>query len=153
MLGAEEQAKTMLAQMDATLKELARTKPTRLITVVAWDGGGFVPGRGLLFNEILNMAGGTNIAAVDSNDYLVDFDLEELLRARPDLIAYASASLDAPSLTTQVLRHPIVRRLYRDRQITYADNLYICGLPQSAEAAMNLRTAMFEAMAGGEGLQ
>jgi iron complex transport system substrate-binding protein len=153
MLGAEEQAKTLLAKMDATLNELLRTKPARQITVVAWDGGGFVPGRGLLFNEILNVAGGTNIAAVDSNDYLVDFDLEELLRARPDLIAYASASLDAPSLTTQVLRHPIVRRLYRDRQITYADNLYICGLPQSAEAAMNLRTAMFEAMAGGEGLQ
>ncbi len=104
----------------------------------------------MLFNEILNVAGGVNVAAADSNDYLVDFDLEELLLARPDLIAYASESVDAPSLTTQVLRHPIVRRLYGDRQITYADNLYICGLPQSAEAAENLRAAMFEAMAGGE---
>lgn len=149
-LGEERRAEALLARMDATLSGLMRTMPARRITVVAWDGGGFVPGRGLLFNEILSIAGGINIAAVDSNDYLVDFDLEELLHARPDLIAHASASLDAPSLTTQVLRHPIVRRLYRDRQITYADNLYICGLPQSAEAAKNLRAAMLEAVASGE---
>ena len=149
-LGVEERAETLLAQMDATLNELARTMPARQITVVAWDGGGFVPGRGLLFNEILGLAGGINIAAVDSDDYLVDFDLEVLLRARPDLIAYASETLDAPSLTTQVLRHPVVRRLYRGRQITYADNLYICGSPRSAEAARNLRAAMIEAIGGGE---
>ena len=149
-LGEEGRAEALLAQMDATLNGLIRTMPAQKITVVAWDGGGFVPGRGLLFNEILSVAGGINIAAVDSNDYLVDFDLEELLQARPDLIAYASATLEAPSLTTQVLRHPIVRRLYEDRQITYADNLYICGLPQSAEAAKNLRAAMLKAVASGE---
>ena len=147
MLGEEERADALIAQMDATLSELRRTMPEQKITVVAWDGGGFVPGRGLLFNEILNIAGGINIAAVDSSDYLVDFDLEELLTARPELIAYASATLDAPALTTQLLRHPIVRRLYGGRQITYPDNLYICGLPQSAEAAKNLRAAMFEAVA------
>jgi len=152
-LGVEARAESLLAQMDDTLSALARTMPARRITVVAWDGGGFVPGRGLLFNEILSVAGGINIAAADGNNYLVDFDLEELLLARPDLIAYASASLDAPSLTTQVLRHPIVRRLYRGRQITYADNLYICGTPQSVEAAKNLRAVMFEAMAGGEGIR
>ncbi len=145
-LGEERRAEALLAQMDDTLDALRRTMPDEMISVVAWDGGGFVPGRGLLFNEILSIAGGINIAAVDSNDYLVDFDLEELLHARPDLIAYASATLDAPSLTTQVLGHPIVRRLYENRQITYADNLYICGLPQSAEAAKNLRGAMFEAV-------
>ncbi len=150
VLGEEERAAALIAQMDATLIELRRTMPERKITVVAWDGGGFVPGRGLLFNEILTIAGGINIAAVDSADYLVDFDLEELLTARPDLIAYASATLDAPALTTQLLRHPIVRRLYGGRQITYPDNLYICGLPQSAEAAKDLRAAMFEALAEAE---
>jgi len=133
--------------MDATLNELMHSMPERQIRVVAWDGGGFVPGRGLLFNDILNVAGGINIAAADSNDYLVDFDLEELLRARPDLIAYASATLDAPALTTQLLQHPVVRRLYEDRQITYPDNLYICGSPQSADAAKDLRAAMLEAVA------
>jgi iron complex transport system substrate-binding protein len=152
-LGEEGRAEALLAQMDATLNGLIRTMPAQKITIVAWDGGGFVPGRGLLFNEILSIAGGINIAAVDSTDYLVDFDLEELLHARPDLIAYASGSLDAPSLTTQVLRHPIVRRLYEGRQITYADNLYICGLPQSAEAARNLRAAMLGAVASGDDLR
>jgi iron complex transport system substrate-binding protein len=63
-LGVEERAEALLAQMDATLNELIRTMPARRITVVAWDGGGFVPGRGLLFNEILNVAGGINIWSI-----------------------------------------------------------------------------------------
>ena len=147
VLGEEKRAQELIVRMDATLNELMHSMPERQIRVVAWDGGGFVPGRGLLFNDILNVAGGINIAAADSNDYLVDFDLEELLRARPDLIAYASATLDAPALTTQLLQHPVVRRLYEDRQITYPDNLYICGSPQSADAAKDLRAAMLEAVA------
>jgi iron complex transport system substrate-binding protein len=147
VLDEEKRAQELIVRMDATLAELMHSMPELQIRVVAWDGGGFVPGRGLLFNDILNVAGGINIAAADSNDYLVDFDLEELLRARPDLIAYASATLDAPTLTTQLLQHPVVRRLYEDRQITYADNLYICGSPQSADAAKDLRAAMLETVA------
>jgi len=153
VLGEEIRAEEMIVRMEATLKELVETMPQKKIRVVAWDGGGFVPGRGLLFNEILSVAGGINIAAVDGNDYLVDFDLEELLQARPDLIAYASATLKAPALRTQALQHRIVRRFYEHRLITYADNLYVCGLPQSAEAAKDLRAAMAMVMESLEVLQ
>ena len=77
VLGEQARADALIAQMDARLDALIRTMPETKIRVVAWDGGGFVPGRGLLFNEILSIAGGINIAAVDSKDYLVDFDISK----------------------------------------------------------------------------
>jgi hypothetical protein len=39
-----------------------------------------------------------------------------------------------------------VRRLYAGRQITYPETLYSCGLPQSADAARDLRRAMLDVM-------
>jgi len=147
VLGAEARGEELIAGMDATLGELDRTKPANPITVIAWDGSGIAPGKGSLFDEILTVAGGVNLATTFSEAPMVSIDMEQLMAAQPDLIAYGDAYLDTPSLRFAPLNHPVIRDIYADRQIRYPEAQYVCGLPSSAEAARQLRETMLEARA------
>lgn len=151
LLDASERGEELIAQMDATLAELARTRPTEPISIVAWDGSGLSPGKETLFEEILNAAGGINLAAEASDAAMVSFDMEQLLAARPDFIAYGDAYLETPSLRYAPLRHPALREVYADRQIRYPETKYVCGLPSSAEAARRLRETILDAKARVDG--
>ncbi len=136
-VGAQARAEALLAHMDATLAILARSRPARRIRVAAWSGDGYVPGRDTLFNALLEAAGGVNIAAppgVRSSS----FDIEQLLVAHPDVLAY-QADTPAPALKTDTAEHPLVRRLYGGRRITYPELFAECGLPESADAALALQ--------------
>jgi iron complex transport system substrate-binding protein len=145
-VGEEERGEQLLRRMAATLHELSVTRPSRPIRVVGWDGGGTVPGQGTLFDAILRVAGGINIAALPGID-ASSFGIERLLLARPDVLAFGDASLDAPSLRTDAAQHPLIMALYGRRRVGYPEPLYSCGLPESAEAARALRAQLLAAMA------
>jgi iron complex transport system substrate-binding protein len=148
-VGEEARGEALLARMDATLRELALTRPSAPIRVLAWEGDGSVPGQGTLFDAILRAAGGINIAALPGPGQSQaggSFGIERLLLARPDVIAYGDASLDAPSLRTTTAEHPLIMALYGRRRVSYPELLYSCGLPQSAEAARTLRAQLRAAM-------
>jgi iron complex transport system substrate-binding protein len=147
-LGEDALGAALIAKMDATLRELAATKPQRIIRVAGWNGGGSVPGRGTLFDAILTAAGGVNVASSEGESD-GSFDLEQLLRARPDVLAYGSDSSSSPSLHTDEALHPIVLKLYAGRRISYPSALYNCGVVESAAAAVALRASLLKATQGG----
>jgi len=139
----------LIAKMDLTLQELAATKPPQIIRVAAWGEGGSVPGKGTLFDAILRAAGGINVAAsADGGPYL-SFGMEQLIIARPDVIAYASNTTDTPGLNTDLAQHPVILRLYSGRRVTYPSALYSCGVVESANAAVELRAKLLQATRGG----
>jgi ABC-type hemin transport system substrate-binding protein len=96
----------------------------------------------------LNAAGGTNIAASLDSAY-TSFDLEQLLMARPDVLAYASNITDTPGLNTNLAEHPLLLKLYSARKVTYPSALYSCGVVESAQAAVALRASLLQAMRAG----
>jgi iron complex transport system substrate-binding protein len=144
-VGEPERGEELLAAMDATLRELAQSKPRQVIRVVAWDGGGYVPGEGSLFDAILHVAGGVNIAAEPGNRGS-SFGIERLLLAHPDVLAYGEHTLDQPALRTDADQHPLILSQYAKRRVTYPELLYTCGIPESAEAARPLRARLTEVM-------
>jgi iron complex transport system substrate-binding protein len=144
-LGEDASGEVLIAKMDATLRDLEATKPQRVIRVAGWDGSGSLPGRGTLFDSILTAAGGVNVALSEGDG---SFDLEQLLRARPDVLAYGSDTGSTPSLHTNEALHPIVLKLYAGRRISYPSALYSCGVVESAEAAVALRASLLKAMQG-----
>ncbi len=150
-VGEVDVGESLLAHMDIVLAELEATKPTQRIVVVGWDGAGNVPTADTLFNSILVAAGGENVANKLTRNVVYGqyraFDLEQLVALRPDVLAYGSARADRLDLSTEQLKHPIVRKLYAGRQITYPGTLYSCGLPQSADAARDLRAGLLKIMA------
>jgi iron complex transport system substrate-binding protein len=148
-LNRDEVGEILIAKMDATLRELAATRPTETIRVAAWGEGGSVPGKGTLFDAILKAAGGKNIASSDSGGPYTSFGVEQLLMAHPDVLAYASNTTDTPGLNTDLAQHPLILKLYRGRRITYPSALYSCGVVESADAAVALRASLLQAMRGG----
>jgi iron complex transport system substrate-binding protein len=144
-VGEQERGERLLAEMDATLAALAATRPKQIIRVAGWDGGGSVPGEGTLFDAILRAAGGTNIAALPGSQGS-SFGIERLLLSRPDILAYGADNHGTHSLRTDTDQHPLILALYGKRRITYPELLYGCGVPESADAAQALQTAMLEAM-------
>jgi iron complex transport system substrate-binding protein len=139
-LGVAEQGEAVLSQMDSKLAAVARTRPARSIRVAAWNGSGYVPGKDSLFNAVLEAAGGTNIAAVSRMGY-ASFDIEQLLMAQPEVLAYG-AEREAPSLGADTAEHPLLRRLYGSRRISYPQLYVECGLPESANAVQALQTEL-----------
>ena len=148
-LQRDEVGEALIAKMDSTLRALAATHPPQKIRVAAWGEGGSIPGKGTMFDSILRAAGGVNIAAsLDSGAY-TSFDVEQLLVAHPDILAYASNITDTPGLNTDLARHPLILKLYSGRQVTYPGALYSCGVVESADAAVALRASLLLAMRGG----
>ena len=141
-IGEHARAEQLIARMDATLRELATGKPKQTIRVVGWGGGGFVPGGDTLFNAVLDQAGGRNIAQHDSY-----YDVESLIAARPDILAFADDYIDTPSLRRDQDDHPLLMRLFANRRIVYPAAYFGCGTPESAGAALKLRGQLLQAMA------
>jgi len=151
-VGADAKGEALIAEMDAALADLARTKPARRIVVAGWTTSGTVPAKGTLFDSILTAAGGENVANLVGVEPLYGqfaaFDLEQVVAVRPDILAYGNSRVGRLDLSGEQLNHPVVRRLFGERQIAYPETLYSCGLPQSATiAARDFRRAMLEIMA------
>ena len=141
-IGARARAEQLIARMDATLQAMTTGKPKQPIRVVGWGGGGFVPGGDTLFNAVLDAAGGRNIAAHDSY-----YDVESLIAARPDVLAFANDYIDTPSLRRDQNDHPLLMKLFANRRIVYPAAYFGCGTPESAGAAWTLRGQLLHAMA------
>jgi iron complex transport system substrate-binding protein len=141
LVGEEAKAEAMITRMDATLAALAASRPPKTVRVVSWSGEGNVAGRGTLFDEVIRVAGGDNVAVKMEDDRYSSFGTEELLRARPDAILVGQNSWSKPSLGTQLTQQPLVRRLYGTRTISYPTPPLVCGLPQAADVARDLRRA------------
>jgi iron complex transport system substrate-binding protein len=150
-LGEDARGDALIAKTDGTLRFLSATRPQRAIRVAGWGGGGSVPGKGTLFDAILTAAGGVNIAATMKGARYGSFDIEELLLAQPDLLAYGADNDGTPGLRTDVDQHPLILKLYGRRRITYPETLYSCGAPESADAARILRASMLNAMRAARG--
>ena len=147
-VGERPRAEALIARMDATLRQLAATAPRQTIRVMSWGGRGFAPGRGSLFDTILNAAGGHNITTDSANKAVGGgyYDMEDMIAAHPDILATGDDYRDTPSLRTDQNDHPLLLKLYAGRRIVYPSSLYVCGLPQSADAARTLRGALQSAM-------
>jgi iron complex transport system substrate-binding protein len=135
----------LIAKMDSTLQALAASKPQQIIRVAAWGEGGSIPGKGSLFDAILEAAGGVNVAATLDGRY-TSFEVEQLIAAHPDVLAYASDIGDTPGRNTEVAQHPLIRKLYAGRTVTYPGALYSCGVVESADAAAALRSSLVQAV-------
>jgi iron complex transport system substrate-binding protein len=148
-LKEEAAGEVLIAKMDTTLRELAASMPAQNMRVAAWGEGGSIPGKGTLFDAILTAAGGINIAATLDAGAYTSFDVEQLIAAHPDILAYASNVSDTPGLNTQLAQHPVIRKLYSGKSVTYPSALYNCGVVESADAAVALRAGLLRVMQHG----
>jgi iron complex transport system substrate-binding protein len=135
-IGATARGEALLQEMDAKLHQLSqrRAMPVRAI---GWSGAGDdVPGADTLFNTILETAGGINLAARAAG--MGNFDLEQLLHARPQVLLRGAAYAAKPALRNEVARHRVLRGMPDLVTIEYPEAVYGCGVPSAAQLAVEL---------------
>lgn len=141
-VGEPERAQALIDRMDSVLNDLATTAPPKPFIVAAWSGDS-VPGKATLDNRIIEAAGARNVASLLDTARYNTFGIEELLRAQPDVLMHSRRDPGKPSITGERLEHPVVQRMFAGREITFSNAFYTCGEPQSAEAALDLRRALY----------
>jgi iron complex transport system substrate-binding protein len=141
-VGAEARGEALVARMDRQLAALASRRPRVPPRVVAWGGGGYVPGRGTLFDAALKAAGARNL----ETGPVGYFDVESLIAAGPDVLAYGDAYRGTASLRADQDNHPALMARYAGRRVTYDSALLSCGVPESAGAALRLQAALIAAV-------
>jgi iron complex transport system substrate-binding protein len=138
-VGEEARGEALIAKMDADLRLLAAHRPRKMLTVAGWGTGGFVPGKGGLFDVMLTTAGAHNVEQGAFGYY----DVEGLIAANPDALVYGDTYSGTTSLRADQDLHPALMKRYARRRITYT-SLYGCGVPQSAAIARTLQDALLK---------
>lgn len=140
LIGAPIRAEDVIREFDAGLAAL---RDGRRRGVLAEIGVGFwVPGSGTLSAEIAEAAGYLTLGEKLGYSGYRYLSLEELLLSAPDLIALSNAWSTPPSLSTNALQHPAVRRIAGGPAfVDLPDRLTICGSPALLEAVARLARA------------
>jgi iron complex transport system substrate-binding protein len=136
-VGEETRGEALIARMDATLRDLKAQRPEKTLTVAEWGGGGYVPGRGGLFDALLEAAGARNVEQGSFGYY----DVESLIAKNPDALVYGDTYAGTASLRADQDQHPALMKRYAGKRISYAA-LYGCGVPESADVARQLQDAL-----------
>ena len=97
-LGAEEQAKPVLAEMAQKLEDIkskvatAKTTPRVYWELDATDPGKpFAPGPGSFVNDMIQLAGGVSVTA-NAKEPFAQFNAEEIIKANPEIIILSDAA-------------------------------------------------------------
>lgn len=137
---AEARGEQLIATMDAELAQLqarATREPARApVRAIGWGGAADdVPGRDTLFNTILETAGATNLGARATGP--ASFDIEQVLRARPQVLLRGAAYAEAPALRNRIAQHPALRQ-QQYHVVSYPEAVYGCALPRAATLTVQL---------------
>ncbi len=130
-VGEPERAERVIAEFDARLTELQAELPPGDKPVFADIGvNNFMAGRDTLFAHVVNAGGYRTLAETLGYSGFRNISLEEMLKVRPALVSTATPWSNPPSMATQNLRHPILRKLVAETpQIAIPERFTTCGAP------------------------
>ncbi len=108
VIGAIDKANQLLTQMDKDIAEIMKPETTLWPRAIIYQPNGFSPGFQSLANEMLNIAGITNLAVEFNIEGGGFVPLEQLVVAKPDVIILPGRIERFPALSNIVLTHPVL---------------------------------------------
>jgi iron complex transport system substrate-binding protein len=136
-VGEPARGEQLLARMDAELAGIAALRAPLPVRAIGWSGAAQdVPGADTLFNTILTTAGGINLAARPAGGRA--FDLETVLRLRPQVLLRGTSFGEGRALRSGVANHRALRALPGLAVIDYPEGAWACGVPAIATHALEL---------------
>lgn len=137
-IGEPERARAIVETMDRRLADLARDlpPPERQPVYAEIDVNYWIAGDGTLSASLANAAGVRLLGQKLGYSGSRKLPLEILATQKPDLYSHATRFADPPSLSTDALQHPALRRLEASAQtVDIPEGLARCGTPYSLDAA------------------
>jgi iron complex transport system substrate-binding protein len=149
-IGEDDRGEALIAAVDAHLAALAASPPRPRLRALVLNPNGFTIGAGSLVDEIFARAGFDNVAATLGVDAYGQLPLERIVRSDADVLILNADRDGPPSLATQSLDHPALRKLAgRVRVVVLPARLWTCGGPGIVEAIERLRRVADQAHLAG----
>ncbi|PRD51595.1 ABC transporter substrate-binding protein [Phyllobacterium myrsinacearum] len=140
LLGRQARAEELLGAMDAALADIP-ARSADAPTVALYYANQITSGRNTLAGDVVNRAGLVNMGEKLGLDGTQKLSLEQLVMAKPDLIATHNA-YPAPALAYDAQLHPAFRAALQGKNpIDIPDKYWICGGPFTVEAVKLLSDA------------
>jgi len=134
-VGAAERGEALISAIHAAI-DAARPHDERRIAALIWQGGGMVPGRGTLADQLLKLTGYENFSARYGLAKWDVLPLEYLMAQPPELVLSVGASNTEQD---RMLGHPAVRALAtRVAFRLYPFRLMSCAGPSIIDAVARL---------------
>ncbi len=132
-VGEPARGARMIAAIDAALAVVPPPSAERPV-YADYQANGFTSGDGALITEVANAAGFDTLAQRLGLPGTRQVSLEQLLVTPPDVIDLGEG-YGGPALATENYRHPVLRRLMRERQVVRLPGKYTaCGSPLTLRA-------------------
>ncbi|QND55043.1 ABC transporter substrate-binding protein (plasmid) [Phyllobacterium sp. 628] len=145
LLGQNAKAEQLLRDMDATLAGIGPKAPDAP-TIALYYANQLTSGSGTLAGDVVNHAGLNNMGEKLGLQGTQKLPLEQLVMAKPDLIAVHNAYA-APALAYEAQVHPAFRAALQGKSlIDISDKYWICGAPFTADAVKLLSESARQAI-------
>jgi iron complex transport system substrate-binding protein len=134
-VGAPERGERIVADVERAIAA-SRPHDARRVSTLIWQGGGMVPGKGSLADELLQITGYRNFSAEYGLAKWDVLPLEYLIATPPDVVLSIGTG---EAERDRMLGHPAVRALAERVPFrTYPFRLLQCGGPTIIEAVTRL---------------
>jgi len=142
LLGEQERAEALVAEMDATLAAIPPADPAAAPVAAVYLPNGFTAGPGTFYHEAMVAAGLHNMAEDVGISYWGYMSMEHLLLAKPEIIISGGFHPNRPSIAEAVIAHPAMRKSGATAKILEVPaRMWDCAGPMNAEAARILAGA------------
>lgn len=148
LLGQQERAKEMVADLDDGLRQLAERAVPGL-TAASYASNSYTTGQGSLSAAVIEAAGLTNLGSKLGIQGGGRLALEVLVLAMPEILTSDTPVYDAPALSQENFVHPAYKALLeRAKTASVPSPNWICGGPFNLAAAAILQDAARATVAG-----
>ncbi len=141
LLGQEARAQEMVRAMDdrlARIHQSVMVKPVAARTIALYYANQLTSGKGTLAEDVVNHAGFVNLGEKLGIEGTQKLPLEQLVMAKPDLIA-AHNAYPTPALAYEAQLHPAFLATLNGKQpVDIPDKYWICGGPFTVDAVQFL---------------
>ncbi|MCB9799887.1 MAG: ABC transporter substrate-binding protein [Candidatus Omnitrophica bacterium] len=138
LTGQNLKGEELIRQMNGRLQVVSqsRHKDQAKPGVIFFQIGGYVPGADTFENAIIEAAGADNLAkTLFKIQGYGRISLEELIRARPDLLVFSDDHIEMQAIGRELLEHPAIQKTMAGTQkMIIPGALLNCGSPASVEA-------------------
>jgi iron complex transport system substrate-binding protein len=136
LLGEQARAQIAVEQFDARLAAIKSTRRAPDKMIASFGVNGFAAGRDTLTAEAANAAGFKTLGEKIGYSGFRFVPLEQMIAEAPDVLAPSNAWTEPPSMATDALNHPAMRRLARaGAVVSIPERLLVCGSPAALDAA------------------
>lgn len=134
-LGVRERGTALVQDMQTKLEKIHQENPAEKPLVLMMQARGYVPGLNTFEDEIIQAAGGENLAAKLGMKSFSVLSLEELVLKKPDILIFPVDSASKAALGVELLDHPAIKKALGKRPVhTLSPRLLNCGSPASVDA-------------------